>query len=189
MSPRATSRTSALMRGIRTTAAFRQLVPQEAGIGWPLPERHNGTVRLVLPFFGMARAKERGEVPVHAPFATMTLDWLTARPIGYRDLVAEGLWETRDAISKFPHAAVAGLRRGEYLDRRERLLAMYDELLARLETHDIFEPAWIDAFSHHLTTLLDPAFVPYYRQLGSGFVDRFIASASGQGAVSAEATV
>ena len=169
------SRTSALLRGVRTTAAFRQLIPQEAGVGWPLPQRRDDRVQLVLPFFGMPRSKERGAVPLHPPFATMTLDWKTARVVNYRDLSSEGLWETREAVGTFPHDAISGLRRRDYLDRRERLLAMYDELCVRLEARDQFEPAWTAAFSAHFSALVEPALLPYYRQLSGGFIERFAA--------------
>ena len=173
MRTQTTSRTSALLRGIRTTAAFRQLVAQEAGIGLPMPERRDGRVQLLLPFFGMPRPKERGAVPLHPPFATMTIDWKTARIVNYRDLVSEGLWETREPVGTFPHDAIADLTRRDYLDRRERLLAMYDEMCTRLETHDQFEPSWTGAFSAHFSTLVEPPLLTYYRQLSGGFIERF----------------
>ena len=177
MSAQPSSRTAALMRGIRTTAAFRQLVPMEAGVGHPLPERRDGRVQLVLPFFGMPRARERGAVPLHPPFATMTLDWHTARVVNYRDLTTEGLWDTHEPVGTFPHDAVAAMRRSEYLDHRERLYAMYDEMFPRLETNDQFEPSWTEAFSAHFGTLMEPSLLPYYRRLGSGFIQRFLGSA------------
>lgn len=173
MSTQTNSRTSALLRGIRTTAAFRQLIPQEAGVGWPLPQRRDGRVQLLLPFFGMPRPKERGAVPLHPPFATMTIDWKTARVVNYRDLASEGLWETREPVGTFPHVEIAELRRRDYLDRRERLLAMYDEMCTRLETNDQFEPSWTGAFSAHLSTLIEPSLLPYYQQLSGGFIQRF----------------
>ncbi len=175
MSNQTTSRTSALLRGVRTTAAFRQLIPQEAGVGWPLPQRRDGRVQLVLPFFGMPKPKDRGAVPLHPPFATMTIDWKTARVINYRDLVSEGLWETREPVGTFPHDEIAELRRKDYLDRRERLLAMYDEMCARLETHDQFEPNWTAAFSAHFSALVEPSLLPYYTRLSGGFIQRFAA--------------
>lgn len=54
------SKTERLMSLIRKTPLFRQLVPQEAGIGWPIPYLRANKTCVILPFFGFAPTTEKG---------------------------------------------------------------------------------------------------------------------------------
>jgi hypothetical protein len=163
------------MRNVRRTPAFRQAVPQEAGVGWPLPSRRDGKAYLTLPFFGMPPRADAGSIPLFAPFAAMTLEWRTGTLVAYRDLRYERLWEPiEDPVGTFPHEAVARLRRSEYLERRGQLLAMYDELLDTLAAGGSFDAAWSARFSELLRTLMEPALVPYYGALAPKFIDRWL---------------
>lgn len=73
--------TTTLMEEIRKTPIFRQLVPQEAGIGWPIPLRKamepesQKRVFITLPFYGFARIPQSDETALYPPFAALTLDW------------------------------------------------------------------------------------------------------------------
>ena len=169
------SRTATLMDEIRRTPAFRQLVPQEAGVGWPLPLRRQGTTYLTLPFFGMPPSSGAGSTPLYPPFAAMTLEWRTGRVVAYRHFGFERPWEAPDGpVGTFPHDAVRGLRRSEYLERRADLLALYDQLFERLEQGTAFDDAWAARFSELLGTLMEPGLLPFYRTLAPGFVGRFL---------------
>lgn len=171
---RDTSRTAGLMREIRRTPAFRQLVPLEAAIGWPLASRRRGRAYATLPFFGVPARRGEGGAPLYPPFAAMTLEWRTGRVVAYRYLDYERLWEPpKGPVGTFPHPAVSKLRRSEYLERREDLLRLYDELFEKLESGDVFTEEWVQRFSDLLGTLMEPSLQPFYRVLAPGFVDRF----------------
>jgi hypothetical protein len=170
------SKTEQLMVDIRKTALFRQLIPLEAGIGWPIPLRKEGEVYLILPFFGFAPDPQKGSSELFPPFAT--LSWKNGTPVEYvnlrfRNPAPELNWEGQ-AVGKFPHASVQQLTIAQYKEKRRRLLSMYDELFEMLATASSLSQEWNEEFENLLRTLMEPSLEPYYRVLGSKFFDRFL---------------
>ncbi|ETK35227.1 hypothetical protein [Microbispora sp. ATCC PTA-5024] len=170
-------RTAALMREVRATPLFRQLVPMESGVGWPIPVRHrpgwDGTTKvfLRLPLFGM-RTVPGGGTHLYAPFATLTVEWRTGRPMEYCDLRYTRPWPVRrDPVGTFPHEAVRGPVEAYRADR-ERLLLLYDELAGCLADDRPFDAE--AEFSALLRRLMEPPLEPYYRLLGDRFCTRFL---------------
>jgi hypothetical protein len=181
-------RTETLMRELRGTPLFRQLVPMEAGIGWPIPVRKGDGVPMVclrLARFGFRPTAERGKGAVlYPPFATVTLRWDTGRPVEYVDLGYSRPWPPDpdpQPVGTFPHEAVRGSR-GAYLADRRRLLACYDELFDRLARREGFDAAWVEEFGGLLRRLVEPGLEPYYRILGPSFFDRFLGPAADRAA-------
>ena len=117
-----------LMLDIRKTPLFRQVVPMEAQIGWPIPLRREGKVYVTLPFFG-ANTKSPGKTVLFPPFAKMTLEWSNLLIVEYvnfrfQNPFVDGKWE--QSVGTFPHPAVAQMSVGEYQEKRHQLLTMYD---------------------------------------------------------------
>lgn len=172
-----TNRIEDLMHTIRKTPLYRQLIPLEAGVGWPIPLRRNKKVYVTLPFFGQAHDPHTHETILYPPFALITFDWSNQTPVEYvnlrfRNPWPEGNWEER--AGTFPHAAIAHFSIGQYRDRRNELLALYDELLEAL-VHDETLPAEREAsFSMLLRLLMEPSLEPYYRALGPKFFGHFL---------------
>jgi hypothetical protein len=171
------SKTEALMEAVRAMPLFRQLVPMEAGIGWPIPLRKEGNVYATLPCYGMAPSAEAKMTVLHPPFAAITLAWSNHVPVEYvnlrfRNPWPEGRWG--ESAGSFPHAAVAGLRVAEYTAKRRELLRLYDELFHKLGGGEPFPPQWCDEFSRSLRLLMEPPLEPYYRALGPKFFERFL---------------
>ncbi len=170
------TRTEQLLRSVRRMPLFRQLVPMEAGIGWPLPFRKDGQVYVTLLFYGYKRLAGGG-ASLYPPLATLSLAWRNQLPVEYVNLrfrsPALGL-ESDKEIGTFPHPAVADLSRGEYLRQRHELLAMYDELFHGLETGAAQPPGWHDGFARLLAALLEPALEPYYRAIAPRFLEQFV---------------
>lgn len=176
--------TATLLEEIRKTSIFRQLVPQEAGIGWPIPLRkamppdNQKYVFITLPFYGFARTPQSGETALYPPFATLTLDWSNQVPVEYvnlrfRNPWTEGQWST-ERVGTFPHSTIAHLSVSQYLERRNELLAMYDVLFNALANDEGLSPEWCTSFSNLLRQLMEPALEPYYRALGPKFFERFL---------------
>ncbi|MEO3857866.1 hypothetical protein [Acrocarpospora sp. B8E8] len=171
------SRTATLLRDIRATPLFRQLAPMQSGVGWPIPIRHHPgwdgdtKVFLRLPLYGVQVVKGKGTF-LHAPFATITVDWGTGRPMEYCDLRFTKPWPVRrDPVGTFPHDAIRGSVQSYKADRH-RLLAGYDDLAtALLEDRPFTGEA---EFSALLTRLMEPPLAPYYRVLGERFFARFL---------------
>jgi hypothetical protein len=173
-----TSRMEELMKNIRKTPLFRQLVPQEAGIGWPIPLRKAGNkMYVILPFFGLARPRDGSQTALYPPFATLTLDWANQMPMEYvnlrfRNPWPEGKWE--EQVGTFPHLAVAQLTVDQYKEKRRELLAMYDELMELLAQGSTIAPEWRARFGQLLRLLMEPGLEPYYRALGPKFFEHFL---------------
>jgi hypothetical protein len=170
-----TSRTGELMREVRRMPIFHQLVPAEAGVGWPLPSRKAGRLYLTLPFFGMPPTGTKGETPLYPPFATMTLDWHTAKPVAYSDLHATRPWPPIAVrVGTFPHAEVRRLKRAEYLRLREELLRLCDEVFASLAGGSRLRRESVSRYRELWRLLMEPSLEPYYRHLAPGFTERFL---------------
>lgn len=165
------SRTGRLMASVRRTPLFRQLVPMEAGIGWPIPLRRSPSLYVKLPLFGFAPGRPTRLFP---PFAVLTVDHATARPVEYVDLRYAQPWPvpaTPEPVGEFPHEAVRG-RLGDYRKDRTRLLECYDGMLTSLCDDSPFVEA--EEFTELLGRLVEPALLPYYRMLGPRFYERFL---------------
>ena len=170
-------KTKELLKEIRKTPIFRQLVPQEAGIGWPIPLRKNDKVFITLPFFGYSVIAEKGKTDLFPPFATVTLTWSSKTFVEYvnlrfRNPWPEGKWEEQVGI--FPHPAIAHLPVREYKDKRDELLSMYDEMFDMLSNNSPIHPDWSSKFSQLLRLLMEPSLEPYYRALSPKFFSRFL---------------
>ena len=165
------------LHDLRHIPIFRQLIPQEAGIGWPIPVRKSGTVYVTVPFYGFEYNKEQQQTKLFPPFATLTFNWENKLPVEYvnlrfRNPWPEGPWQEQAGV--FPHPAVAHLSVGQYQQKREELLAMYDEMLATLAQGGTFSAEWTTAFSTLLRMLMEPALESFYRALAPKFFERFL---------------
>jgi hypothetical protein len=167
----------ALMNDMRKMPMYRQVIPQEAGIGWPIPLRRNKHVYVIMPCFGYAHTPDKHETTLYPPFATITLDWSKQVPVEYVDLRfrhpwLEGNWE--QVAGTFPHAAVKELSVQQYQNLRNELLIMYDALLDTLGKQETLSAEWKTAFSLLLRTMMEPPLEPYYRALGEKFFQTFL---------------
>lgn len=171
------SKTDRLLAGLRRSPIFRQLIPMEAGIGWPIPSRRNGRVYLTLPFFGFGIGASKGQrIDLRPPFAAITLDWSSGRPVKYVSFAFESPWPapaTSDAVGSFPHPAVAALSVARYKELRAELFEHYDELCESLAGNVAFPASRAARFSELLQILVEPSLMPYYRALGTKFFERF----------------
>lgn len=173
--PKNLSKTEKLMEDIRKMPLFRQLLPMESAIGWPIPVRKEGKIYVIFPFYGCT--PQKGENSLFPPFATLTINWANQVPVEYvnlrfRNPAPDLNWEGQ--VGTFPHPAIAQITRGEYLEKRRELLAMYDEMLDNLLQNNPFTPAWNQRFSENLRLLIEPSLEPYYRVLGEKFFERFL---------------
>lgn len=171
------SQTERLLKEIRKTPLFRQLIPQEAGVGWPIPLRQEGRVYIILPIFGFTPTTERGKTKLFPPFATITVDWSNQVPVEYvnlrfRNPAPELTWT--EEVGTFPHQAVEQMTVGEYQKLRRELLGMYDQMLELLSQKTAFSPEWCQRFGELLRILIEPSLEPYYRALNPKFFNRFL---------------
>ncbi|WP_409239120.1 hypothetical protein [Streptomyces sp. PA5.6] len=178
--------TAELLERLRRMPLFRQLVPMEAGIGWPVPlrlSRRSGAPRICLrlPLFGM-HALSDGGAELFPPFATVTLDRATGRPMEYVDLRLTRPWPPPDdtrPVGVFPHKTLDGTV-GDYRAARRELLGLYDDLCESLAARTPFARG--ARFTALLRTLLEPGLEPYYRALGPDFFTHFLGRAEDPGA-------
>ncbi|MUG96848.1 hypothetical protein F7734_32705 [Scytonema sp. UIC 10036] len=172
-----TSKTGQLIVNIRKTPLFRQLIPQEAGIGLPIPLRKEGKVYVILPLFGSIVNRQEKVTYIYPPFSTITLDWSNLQVVEYvnlrfRNPAPELNWEAEAGI--FPHPAVSQMTIAQYKEQRQELLTMYDKMFEMLAEGSAFPDEWCRRFSELFHLLLEPTLEAYYRALAPKFCDRFL---------------
>jgi hypothetical protein len=175
--PEPRSRTEQFVLALRRMPLVRQLVPQEAGIGWPLPRRRDGRLFVLWPFYGFAPDRSTGRTNLFPIFATLTIDWATKVPVEYVDLVYSGLCPRQEApvpVGQFPHPAVAKMTVAQYQEAKARLLALYDQLFDTLAASGTFTPEFAREFGDLFVRLLEPSLESQYRELGGPFVTHFL---------------
>jgi hypothetical protein len=170
------SRTEKLLQNIRKTPLFMQLIPQEAGIGLPIPLRREEKAYAILPCFGF-KPIEKGKTILFPPLANVTVQWSNQLPVKYVNLkfdnpAPELQWSGE--IGTYPHDAVVGMTIGEYKAKRRELLQMYDEMFAALENGSGLSPEWKQQFSELFSILIEPPLIPYYRVFGAKFCQKFL---------------
>jgi hypothetical protein len=171
-----------LINDLRSKSIFRQFIPQEAGIGWPIPLRQNEQIYVTFIFFGMSYQPDTQQNMLFPPFATLTLNWANQHLVKYVDLYFENPWPEgnwQDSAGTFPHAAVANLSVGEYEEKRQELFSMYDEMLEILRQGTSFSPEWTSAFQENLRLLMEPELEPFYRALAPKFFGHFLTAENG----------
>lgn len=160
------------MLEIRKHPVFRSLVPMEAGVGWPVPIRRNGSVYLCIPFFGLQPAKDGNPILIYPPFATITLSWPNLVVVEYVNLRWKKIWSEKELsipAGKFPHPTVAGLKLAEYNEMHGRLMWHYENML-----NAKIDEAGLKEFKQLLAQMMEPALLPYYRKLFTKFYDHFL---------------
>lgn len=177
-----TSRTAGLMEAVRTMPLFRQVVPMEAMICWPIPVRHRPAwdgrtaVYLKVLLAGYRRGAQRGDpTRIFPPFAMLTLNFANGAPVEYADVRYTRPWPMTPPfgpVGEHPHPAIAHLTTGDYLKERDRLFQLYDELAESLLAGTPF--ANRDEFADVLGRMVEPGLLPYYRSVGPRFIETFL---------------
>ncbi len=177
------SKIKSIMDGLRKTAFYRQIVPMETGIGWPIPLRKDGQVYVILPLFGVHPAKDRTKTALYPPFATITLEWKTQNLVEYVDLRFRTNWPKEiweKPAGYFPASETSTMTVGEYKDKREKILNIYDEMFNLLADNRPFESGFNEEFSELLQLLMEPCLEKYYRMLAPKFFNHFLPEKSGE---------
>jgi hypothetical protein len=171
------SRTQQLLTHICQMPFYRQLVPQEANHGWPIPRRRRRDVHLSVPYHTVEPDPNRGGSRIYPPIALITLAWRSGQVVEYTNLRLVHPETPADWVAQvgtFPHSAVAHMNRGEYVRRVAELLTLYDEMLDTLALDGSLPSFWTSRFSGLLHQLLEPSLEPYYRALAPKFIERFL---------------
>jgi hypothetical protein len=173
------SRIEQLMHTIRQSSIYQQFLPQESGIGWPVPYRKKKVVYVILPIFGYAPFDTPGKSALFPPFATLTIDWQNTILVEYinlhfRNPWAEEQWEYEKHAGTFPHPAVESMTVQEYQEKRTELLQMYDEMFDALAERESFSSGWNQHFGQLLRLLIEPPLEPYYRTFAPKFFNQFL---------------
>lgn len=160
-----------LIKYIRKTALFRQVVPMEAAAGWPIPVLKNNEIYVVLPFYGMT-VKGKGNTSIYPPVCTITVQWSNRVVVEYVNLRynnswTEGQWEKE--AGSFPHKAISKMTVREYKKAKKELMELYDIMLDNLNKETVVSPQQKDRFTYLLKTLVEPGLVPYYKSINKEF--------------------
>lgn len=172
------SHTEHLLQEIRKMPLFQQVIPMEAGVGFPIPIRRNSKVYAKFLFFGQKATGKPGEWSLTPPFAAITFDWSSYIPVEYinfhfQNPAPELDWHGQAGI--FPHDAIKQqMNPAEYKQKRQELLVMYDSLFQALATGKSRTKAQDKEFSQLFSLLIEQPLIPYYQAIGKKFIDRFL---------------
>jgi hypothetical protein len=162
-----------MVEALRRTPMYRQLVPMEAVTGWPWPLRGaDGALHLAVPLLGARVGPGGGPATLRPPFARITVRWRTGLPVEYVDHRFSNPWPEADwtaPCGSFPHAALEGLGRGDYLTLVARAYALLDEAFDALEARAPVPPALDAELASLLRRLVHPGLAPFYLALAPGF--------------------
>lgn len=145
--------------------------------GYPIINRANGKVYLVIPFL---RFKVTGEVDktlVYPIRYTVTAELPTGRIVSFQDLGADSRFRKVDfdkPIGLFRHDAIKDLDKREFAAVKDALYGAYDTVIASLLAGE--EPAEeaVNAMAELLSRLAEPCQKPIYQALDGNFSARFL---------------
>lgn len=174
--PEPRSRTEQFLFALPRMPLFRQMIPQAAAIGWPLPRRSKDKrLYVTIPFYGFRRAAD-GKTDLFPIFATITVDWETKIVVEYADLRYTGLCPRDNPpkpVGRFPHDAVVTGTVDDYRRAKSDLFVLYDKLFDALAAGAPIDTAVATEFAALFDRLLEPGLEPQYRALAEKFVERF----------------
>lgn len=164
------------IQSFRKSGLFQELIPMEAGIGWPMPLRRAGAVYLKLILFGQANSEEKGKVALFAPFGLVILGWNNFKVVSYTNFNYENPWPERPIsgqVGIFPHPQISHLTVGEYKEQRQILYSQFDHLFEALATGVTRSETDDETLRDLFSKMVEPSLLPYYRALAPKFIDRF----------------
>jgi len=172
-----TTRIAQLARELRRMPLGRQLIPMEAGLGWPIPIAAGEKAYVKFVFFGYQPVRGKDVTAlVFPPSHTVTLDWVTGRPVEFVNLRYRNPDPQLDWTSQagtFPHEAV-GDSKSQYVANRQRAYELYDRLLNATAEGTPFPDDETAELSTLLRTLVEPDLLPYYAAIGPAFSQNFL---------------
>lgn len=164
-----------LIKTIRRTPIFKQLVPMEAVSGWPIPVKRNGRVYVVLPFYG-AQAQKKGKTILYPPLALITVDCMTMVVVKYINMRFENSWPSgkwQEAAGHFPHEAICKMTVREYKAQKRQLMFLYDTIINCLIDGKKLDPQTDAQFAKIMSIMMEPGLKPFYQAISPRFFDHF----------------
>lgn len=170
------TRIEQLIKDIRKTALFRQVVPMEAAAGWPIPILKGDEAYVILPFYGIT-VKGKGKTSIYPPVCTITIKWSNKVVVEYVNLryknpLLEENWSKE--AGTFPHDAISKMTVREYKKIKGELMELYDTMLDKLNKGMVLTTQQETAFEKLLKILIEPGLIPYYRAINREFFDRYM---------------
>ncbi len=144
--------------------------------GFPIIGAVAGKLYLKVPFL---KYKVTGEADKNLVFPVkyvLTYSLPDMKPVGFEDLEYNRVFkkvEFNKPIGFFRHEAVKNFSKAEYLEKKDELLSMYDDVIKAL-TEKIPYPRTAE-FKKLLNVMIEPSVKPIYKALDKTFFDNFLA--------------
>lgn len=165
-----------LIKNVRKSPIFKQLVPMEAVSGWPIPMIKNKRAYVMLPFYG-AQNQEKGKTELYPPLGVITVDCLTMAVVKYVNLRYENPWpegKWQDTAGYFPHEAISKMTIREYKAKKKQLMSLYDTIIKCSIDGKKLDVETDAQFSKILSVLMEPSLKPFYQAISPGFFNHFL---------------
>jgi hypothetical protein len=154
-----------------------RLVPLGSTASLPIPLRIRGKVCLAFLFYTGKRLNEKEKIKIFRPNAKIVIDYPRGKIIYYRDycLLDEFKNDFKDKkwdepIGMFPHEKIESLTLKEYNEKKNKLLAQYDEAID-LFLNNKDDAEFKEDFRNQFYNLCEPCLLPFMNKVGKNFFD------------------
>jgi len=164
------------MKSIRNSPVGRQVIPMECMTGWPILMRKNSRIYIKLLYF-KTQPREKGNTGLYPPLLMIVAEYETGRIVELADLRFKSIWPDFSWDSPagyFPHEAVAQMTVSEYQELKSEFMRMYDQMIDTMLSDKSFSQEWEMRFSGILAAIMEPALIPYYKEMGNKFFSYFL---------------
>lgn len=167
-----------IIKEVRNSPVFQELVPMEAVSGWTIPFKRDERVYLRIPFY-RTKNEGKGNTLLYPPMAIITVDCSSKIVVEYLNTKfkspwSEGDWETE--VGSFPHEAIARMTVGEYKECKQKLMQLYNEIVKCLMDGSKLNKDTHNEFMKLLNLLVEPGLKPFYKAIGPKFFGHFLHS-------------
>ncbi len=157
------------INNINKSELRRKLIPMEMASGWPSISIKNGQICIMIPYYRTQPSNE-GKVLIFPIAYTMTFTWPSAKMVEFKTLRFQKEFANIDykkPVGTFKHDAVKNLTKSEYIDKRDTLFSLYDEILTCIIDKKEFtrEQEMKDSFK----VLMEPSLYPMYMEIANKF--------------------
>lgn len=167
----------ALFSTIKQDPVFSGLIPTGFGAGLPMLSIRNEQLLISIPYFRsqLTGVQDKTQIfPIQFLISVVypSCSIISFSNLAYCDDFSEV--EFSKPVGLFRHKAIRSLNHGEYDQKRNELLALYDQIIHALFKSEEPKHELIHNFTIHLNTIIEPSLKPFYKRLDLDFYNKFL---------------
>lgn len=164
------------LSGTRQNVIAKHLIPMEMGMGWPILSIRNKKLCVTVPFY-QAVVHSDDQTLLFPIAYTMAVLWPNGVIVEYKNLRFDSKYQDIDfskPVGTFRHDTIKHLNKSQYIEKRNELYKLYDELITCLFSHEPLAEDSEKKFKETLGLLMEPSLKPFYQAIDIQFYNRLI---------------